>query len=537
MFSTTAHIKIRFGLMRHTSSILQRLEVVFALMLVCLFMVASLSFSANLTNKKTINITAPVSYGTITNYQAGTGGIINVQTGGTLTATTSLDNNFAGATINITGTGVVTTGNGVTYTNGAGTTSNTATTGKITLGGVLTLGTGTFTTDASEVEYANTAAQTIASGVVSATYGKLTIIGGAGTKSLDGSIIVANQVTLGTGTTFSVAGATLTLNGTAPFTGTGTLNASTTNSTVIYNASGAQTVYTATYDKLTIQNGGTKTASGSITVNNNLTNTATFDLSTNSLTFGASASITNTGATIQTAGNVTCGATPTIGGTFIYQAATGTQSIGTANYTNLTLGGGSGAAGQKNFPAGTVGVSDMYSVSGGSRSYGTGTFVYNGTSAQSVAGEGYNNLTIATTGGYATASAAITLTGTGNLVINSGSTLDMAGFNSSTFPGGSNNNAGTIRWSGDNAYVSGTGTTEFYSTSAGIIASGTNYGNMLFSGTGMKTFTTNPITATGTMTVNSGALVTVNNGITLQINGNVTLVNTITNLGTINVGN
>jgi len=163
-----------------------------------------------------------------------------------------------------------------------------------------------------------------------------------------------------------------------------------------------------------------------------------------------------------------------------------------------------------------------------------GTVVYNGTAAQSVIGTTYNNLTISTTGGNAAASAAITLTG--NLVINSGSTLDMAGYSTSSFPGGSNNNAGTIRWSGNNVYVSGSGTTEFYSASTGNVAAGANYGILLFSGSGMKTFASSPVTATGNMTVNSGASVTVN-GITIQINGNVSAFGSITNTGTISIGN
>jgi hypothetical protein len=113
----------------------------------------------------------------------------------------------------------------------------------------------------------------------------------------------------------------------------------------------------------------------------------------------------------------------------------------------------------------------------------------------------------------------------------------MAGYSTSSFPGGSNNNAGTIRWSGNNVYVSGAGTTEFYSAAAGNVALGTNYGNLLFSGTGMKTFATaGTTTATGNMTVNSGAQVTVNNSVIVQVNGSTNLAGNVTNNGAINVG-
>jgi hypothetical protein len=171
-------------------------------------------------------------------------------------------------------------------------------------------------------------------------------------------------------------------------------------------------------------------------------------------------------------------------------------------------------------------VQNTYTLTGG-------TVVYNGMAAQSVIGGiTYNNLTIATTGGNAAASAAITLTG--NLVVNSGSTLDMAGFTTSMFSGALNNNAGTIRWSGNNVYVKGAGTTEFYSAAIGSVAAGVNYGNLLFSGTGVKTIA-NAVTATGNMNVNSGASVTVG-GIIVQINGNVNNSGALTNNGTINIG-
>ena len=113
----------------------------------------------------------------------------------------------------------------------------------------------------------------------------------------------------------------------------------------------------------------------------------------------------------------------------------------------------------------------------------------------------------------------------------------MASYSTSLFPGGSNNNAGTIRWSGDNKYVAGAGTTEFYGAGIGNVATGTNYGNLLFSGTGMKTFVTaGTTTITGNVTVNSGAQLTVNNSVIVQVNGSTNLAGNVSNNGVINVG-
>jgi len=204
-------------------------------------------------------------------------------------------------------------------------------------------------------------------------------------------------------------------------------------------------------------------------------------------------------------------------------------STGTITFTNNLSGSGtvSQTAGGTMNVAGAF-IQNIYSLTGAN-----GTVVYNGIGAQSIVSTSYYHLTISTTAGIATASAALTLTG--NLVVNSPSTLDMASFNTSTFPGPSNNNAGVIQWSGNNVYVSGAGTTEFYSAAIGNVAAGANYGSLLFSGTGVKTFAASPMTATGTMTVNAGASVTV--GVALQINGNVNNSGAITNNSSITIGN
>jgi hypothetical protein len=316
---------------------------------------------------------------------------------------------------------------------------------------------------------------------------------------------------------------------------------------------------------LTIQNGGTKTADGSITVNNVFTNTATFDLATNTLSTGASATITNTGGTIQTAGNVTFGATHTIAGTFIYQNSTTSQTLGAANYTNLTLSGGSGSTGQKNFPSGTVGVSGIYSVAGADRNYGSGTLMYNSTSAQNIlGGESYNNLTL-DQASLKTVQSSINVSG--SISLSNGSTIDattnsttinyngtgaqsIVGINyyNLTFSNSHGNaaltlaNGGTIRVantftnSATNVTYVNTNNTFEYNGSSQTITPFTYY-HLTLSGSGTKTINTNMQT-NGNVVHQSGTSVQVTSAVTSwQIDGDLTTNTGFVNDGVITVGN
>ncbi|MEK7201447.1 MAG: hypothetical protein AAB737_02325, partial [Patescibacteria group bacterium] len=412
-----------------------------------------------------------MSVATFQNYKGANPGKLNNTS--TVTVSSTFDNSgFATDSVNNNAGGIIDlTGAAGTYTNGAGATVNNTATSTMKLTNTITNGAGAITTTNGTFEYKSVLAQTVFSGVAGSTYGNLTITG-ASTKSLGGSTTVGTQVTINVGATLAEGAAnTLTLNGASPITGTGTLTA---DGTTIYNGA-AQSVFGATYNNLTLQNGNTKTAGGGVTVNGALTSAAstTFDLSTNSLITGASSSISNNASgIIRTQGDVTFGAVHTIAGAFIYEKATLTQNVGTANYTNLTMSGGAGATGQKNFPAGTVNVSGVYSATGANRNYGAGTFAYNSTTAQTVfTGESYNNLTIANA---TDTSAANYKSANGNLsvgaalAINASNTLDMGSNSFTTL--GSGTNSGKIRWAASNSHVvGGTGTTEFYGSSAGAV--------------------------------------------------------------------
>jgi hypothetical protein len=402
--------------------------------------------------------------------------------------------------------------------------------------------------------------------------------------TLNTPTLVPTQLRIGDGTTaytaaspgFSVSTQTLTIGGTSTYMATSTAALTFSGGTVVFNGTSAQSILNnaagVTYGTLSLTGAGTKnlTAGGtvtaatltqaggsgqlSVTENVDVTGTGTIaDLGAISAAKKLRLTATATSASVTSMNNSSTGtlenasnSTVTIAtlsgnaGMINQSGATGTISFTNAAASNGTIANSS--TGTITFANNLTGTGTISQTTNGTINVGSsftqntytltgGSVVYNGTAAQSVIGITYNNLTISTTGGNANASAAITLTG--NLTINSSSTLDMAGYSTSSFPGGSNNNAGTIRWSGDNKYVAGAGTTEFYGAGTGNIAIGTNYGNLLFSGTGMKTFA-GSTTATGNVTVNAGAPVTLNN--TLQVNGDLSLFNTITNNGTINTG-
>lgn len=330
---------------------------------------------------------------------------------------------------------------------------------------------------------------------------------------------------------------------------------SVTSGTVVYggdieNTSGA--VSNAGTISLTgsYTNADTTDGNGTYNIAGNLTiSGGTFDLGTGTANRTSSGGVLSlsVGATLKlggSSGGVTGSnlpdsfATVTLNGTVEFNG-TGAQTIPAFNYTNLT----SSSTGARTLvSSGTIGIAGSFTL--GTNLYTvTGSLIdYNGTSAQTIASFTYNNLTVSNAVDTSAANyktAANTLTVGGALTINSGNTLDMGSFASSTF-GGSSTNSGKIRWSADNVYVSGIGTTEFYGSTSGNIAVGTSYGNMWFTGNGAKTILAGvSVTALGgnvafgvtvshNLTVASTATLTVT-GMDLNNNG------TITNGGTISV--
>ena len=355
------------------------------------------------------------------------------------------------------------------------------------------------------------------------TYGTLGLTGNANMtipNAAAGSVAAATLTHSGTGT--------LTVNDTTNITTSasiGTLATVASGKLLRFSGSATSSIATVSANAGTIQNNSnqalniTTVTTNAGTIDNASTGTTTITtLAANAGTISESG-VTGTMAFTNSAasnGTITNSST---GGTITFvKNLSGTGTISQTSSGTINVGGSF--------------VQNTYTLTGTN-----GTVVYDSGSAQSIIATSYYHLTISsatdtTIANYKTAAGAITLTG--NLVVNSGNTLDMQGY-VITSPGGSSSNSGKIKWSADNAYVGGSGVTEFYGSTTGNIAAGSNYGDLLFSGTGMKTFGTSPITATGNMTVNSGASVTVGS-VTLNINGRLNAIGNITNNGTVNVG-
>lgn len=150
-------------------------------------------------------------------------------------------------------------------------------------------------------------------GKLSATAGTISFIGTssyAGTHDLFNVAINGTKLQLGANSTLGIAGTFTITAGTFDIT-------TTTPNTTSYNGTGAQSVTAATYNNLTLEGGGTKTAVGNIsannltinsgvtfnastfthTINGHWTNSGTFAASTSTIQFNGSLDTKITGAT------------------------------------------------------------------------------------------------------------------------------------------------------------------------------------------------------------------------------------------------
>ena len=528
--------------------------------LVALFLVGGLVFGQTYKNNGTLNNTSSFSAGNFQNYRTSAGKVNNRGTISVSTNYTNSDGTLNGVTHNQSGGtgGMIDVGGN--YANSTGTTFNSLAASVIKVGGSLTNTTAAnFSTDTGKVDYKAASTQTVLATIKSSKYGALTLSGGSSAvKTLGGSVTVEGLVTIAASTEFAVgASNTLTLNAATPFSNSGTFTANASSATTTYNNSTDQSVTGAAYYNLTIANGGTKTVDNgastvSVAAGGTLTNgTGTFDLGTYALTTTATSAITNNASgTIKTGGAVTFGASHTIAGTFVYYKATGSQDLGAASYTNLTLQGGTGATGKKVMPSGTLNVAGTFSIAGGDRDYSTNsnTFAYTGASSSTnqtvYSSESYYNLSISgasdttfSTAGRKQADGNLSIAN--NFTVAATNVLDMQG-NTTITAGGTAANSGKIMWQGNNTYIGGTsGVTEFYGTGAGTVAVGASYGKLVFSGSGTKTVsgavTANASSGVTALFVYSSGDLSIGGSGNLTINGDVENDGTITNAGTFTV--
>ncbi len=401
-------------------------------------------------------------------------------------------------------------GNNVTFPNGG----TVGISGSFTPSATFT--TGNYVTTGNTINFNGSGSQTIPA-LGTANYNNLTR-SGTGTATLDATIGIAGNLTISGGTldlsTFTAnrttaggtltlgAGATLRIGGTNSLPANYSTHSIAATSTIEYYG-GNQTVAVLNsgqnYGNLTISGTGTKTLAGTIGVAGNLTVAAsTLDLGT------FTANRTSTGGTL----TVASGATLRIGGTGTLPSNYDNHSIGATstieyyggnqtvavlnsgqNYGNLTISG----AGTKTL-AGNIGIAGNLSIS--NATLNLGTFTANRT------------------------------TSGGTLALASGATLQVGGssggITGSNFPA----NFTTYTLSG---------TVEFTGTGPQTVPV-LSYTHLIFTNGGTKSITAS-ITATGDVTVNAGAPLVIASGVTFQVDGNFTNAGSVTNNGTVNVGN
>jgi hypothetical protein len=465
-------------------------------------------------------------------------GTITISNGGTLSTT-------AGGTLSMSTYALSETGTATFANGGTITTANTSATpalpsGKTWLGTIIYNAAG--------------GNQKVGGG----TYNNLTLNNTSGSQTAIGSITMSNGGTLTViaNGTLNMDTAVLRETGTATFTNNGTITTANTSATplpsrvwtigtISYNAAaGGQTVMATTYNNLILANtSGTQTANGVITIGNGGTLTTTADgtlsMGTNLLSETGTTTFTNNG-TITTANTST---TPlpnkTWSGTINYNAASGSQTVMTTTYNNLTMGNTSGAQ----TAAGNLTVNGTLTINSGAKldmaAYqltGTlssisnsgfietantsttplptgktwnGTVIYKATTGGQhiVSATSYNNLTLSNNNGFQTSDANLNVTG--NLTnTNTNSILDMG--TNTLAVSGTISNTGTVQTANTSSSPLPTGKTwdgwvTYNSTSGNQhIVSATSYNNLTLANTSGTQIADANITVNGNFATYSG---------------------------------
>jgi hypothetical protein len=402
----------------------------------------------------------------------------NIRIAGTFTAGSATGHTVTGSTIVFNGSSAQTvpafTFNNLTLSNSSGGSLS----GNVTVGSTLTLSSGTLAVGANTLTL---------NGSVSVTSGALTS-GTTGTVNYNQSSSGQSILAIDYGNlTFSNFDKILPSSGTVGINGTFTPGSSTnhtvTGSTVDFKGA-SQNIPAFTFNNLTISGSGTKTLTGAVTANGNLTISAgTFDLSasnyalaikgnfTNNATFtGRSSTVTFSGASAQT---ISGSSAPTFYNlTLNNSSGLSLSSVNATIGNTLTLTSGTFAIGTN-----TLTLNGAVSVSSGALSSSTtGTVIYNQSSnGQVVIAMDYGNLTFSD---Y-------------NKTLPSSGTVGIAGIFTTGAATGHTITGSTV---------------DFKGTGAQNIVAFT-FNNLSISGGSTKTLTGN-ITVNGTLTFNSGLIST-----------------------------
>lgn len=335
------------------------------------------------------------------------------------------------------------------------------------------------------------------------------ILEGPGGFTFGGNVAVQDPITVTNKTTITIEGNLTGGSGSSTFQNdvnaalhakgsvmnTGVLDADADSNLISYERTDAnQTIKAATYYNLTVDKPG-RTANitdNLITVNNDFSLVAgALSMGTNTLVVGrhfsggGGTSVTVTSGTIEVGGDWTFTGTFNRGTSAVTFNGTGSQSIVSTTFNNLTINKSSGIASI----TGTVTVAGTLTVSSGTFNLATYTC------DRSTAG--------------------------GTFSVSSGATVQLGANN---FP----LNYSTIT-------LNSNSTIEYHGTIAQTVSDITTYGNLLFSNSGTKNIST-AITAAGNATINAGATLSIANGITFTVNGNMNNAGTVSNNGIVFVG-
>ena len=339
---------------------------------------------------------------------------------------------------------------------------------------------GTFTANASStVVYAGTLTT-----VSPVNYGNLTI-SSTDTATLSGNTLVQGDVTISSGANLNGSSFTLTVNGSWVDSNAGGDGFVSATSTVSMATSASETISATTFYNLTID-AGTKTLSGDITVNNDLTVTSTGTLDGSNRGVTLKHDYINQHATVGGFTPGTSTVTMACSGTrYIALTATSgafnnitfgsgctavvTDSVGGSSATARTLDVGGtltiGNGGALDANGDTITVEENWSNLGGTFTSTSSSVTFDGSSTQQVSAESFNNVTVDKGGGTLTTSGGMSVGGTvavdnGTLNLGSGLTHSVTGAFTLASPSGTATlNTGTSTLILLNNFTSGSGGT------------------------------------------------------------------------------
>jgi hypothetical protein len=268
----------------------------------------------------------------------------------------------------------------------------------ITLGGNWS-DAGTFTPGTGTVTFNGASAASITK-AAGETF-NLLVISGTGIKSLGGPITVSSNLTINAGATLDASASNYTINANGNWLDNGTFNAR--SGLVTFNRATAQTITKAageTFNNVTLTLAGVKTLGGPVTVNGNLTITAsTLDVSAaSSFALTVNGNWLNTGTFTPRTGTVTFNGT--VAQTITKAAGETFSSVVFSNTGTKTLGGPITASGSLTIGAGStldvsasnyaIGLKGVWTNNGTFTSR-KGILTLNGAAAQTIGGTALTN--------------------------------------------------------------------------------------------------------------------------------------------------